>query len=183
MVKKVDQNLNELSERVKNGDKAAFDALFVRSYPILCTFALRFIDDEAEAENIVQDVMLYLWENRMNAAIRDINSYLFTAVRNRCLTSLNHRDIIENAHDSIRVRAEMSMEGIQDIDIINELAQCLETALANLPVEYREAFEMNRFQNKSYKEIADIMHVSPKTIAWRMSKVLEELRIRLRDFL
>lgn len=176
-------NLTGLFEKVKNGDKAAFDALFIRSYPMLCTFALRFIDDEAEAENIVQDVMLYLWENRRNSTIRDVNSYLFTAVRNRCLTALSHRDIMEKVHDSIRVRAKASMEEVHDIDIMNELAQRLEEALAALPDEYREAFEMNRFQNRSYKEIADIMHVSPKTIAWRMSRVLGELRIRLRDFL
>ncbi len=48
---------------------------------------------------------------------------------------------------------------------------------------YRETFEMNRFRNKSYKEIADQMNVSPKTVAWRMSKVLAELRKSLRDFL
>lgn len=179
----MDRSLTAIFEKVKTGDKAAFDALFLKSYPPLYTFALRFIDNEAEAENIVQDVMLHLWENRMNAKIRNVNSYLFTAVRNRCLTALSHREIKERVHDSIRISAEMSMSGIQDIDIMNELAQRLEEALAALPDEYREAFEMNRFQNRSYKEIADIMHVSPKTIAWRMSRVLGELRIRLRDFL
>ena len=66
---------------------------------------------------------------------------------------------------------------------MNELAQRLEAALAEMPFEYREPFEMNRFRNKSYKEIADIMNISPKTVAYRISRVLSELRIRLHDFL
>lgn len=60
----MDVNLTVLFEKMKNGDRAAFDALFLRSYPILCSFALKFIDDNDEAENIVQDVMLYLWEKQ-----------------------------------------------------------------------------------------------------------------------
>ena len=65
----MDVNLTVLFEKIKNGDRAAFDALFLRSYHILCSFALKFIDDSDEAENIVQDVMLYLWENRQTMYI------------------------------------------------------------------------------------------------------------------
>lgn len=179
----MDVNLTVLFEKMKKGDRAAFDALFLRSYPILCSFALKFIDDSDEAENIVQDVMLYLWENRQTTEVQSIRSYLFTSVRNRCLTALNHKMIQKRVHEDIRIRTNTSASAIQDIDLMNELAQRLEAALAEMPFEYREPFEMNRFRNKSYKEIADIMNISPKTVAYRISRVLSELRIRLHDFL
>ena len=70
----MDVNLTVLFEKMKNGDRAAFDALFLRSYPILCSFALKFIDDNDEAENIVQDVMLYLWENRQTTDVHSVRS-------------------------------------------------------------------------------------------------------------
>ena len=146
----MDVNLTVLFEKIKNGDRAAFDALFLRSYHILCSFALKFIDDSDEAENIVQDVMLYLWENRQTTDVHSVRSYLFTSVRNRCLTALNHKMIQKRVHN-------------------------------NFILEYE--VEMNRFRNKSYKEIADIMNISPKTVAYRISRVLSELRIRLHDFL
>lgn len=179
----MDVNLTVLFEKIKNGDRAAFDALFLRSYHILCSFALKLIDDSDEAENIVQDVMLYLWENRQTTDVQSVRSYLFTSVRNRCLTALNHKMIQKRVHEDIRIRINTYASAIQDIDLMNELAQRLEAALAEMPFEYREPFEMNRFRNKSYKEIADIMNISPKTVAYRISRVLSELRIRLHDFL
>ena len=179
----MDVNLTVLFEKIKNGDRAAFDALFLRSYHILCSFALKLIDDSDEAENIVQDVMLYLWENRQTTDVHSVRSYLFTSVRNRCLNALNHKMIQKRVHEDIRIRINTYASAIQDIDLMNELAQRLEAALAEMPFEYREPFEMNRFRNKSYKEIADIMNISPKTVAYRISRVLSELRIRLHDFL
>ena len=149
----MDVNLTVLFEKIKNGDRAAFDALFLRSYHILCSFALKLIDDSDEAENIVQDVMLYLWENRQTTDVHSVRSYLFTSVRNRCLTALNHKMIQKRVHEDIRIRINTYASAIQDIDLMNELAQRLEAALAEMPFEYREPFEMNRFRNKSYKEV------------------------------
>ncbi len=177
------EDLNSLFDKAKKGDRAAFDTLFLRSYPVLFTFARKQLGDNAEAENIVQDIMLYLWENRKKLQINDINSYLFTSVKNKCATKLSHRQTMERVHASIRAKMEGGSQMVQDIDIINELAHRLDDALKQMPPEYRETFEMNRFRNKSYKEIADLMNVSPKTVAWRMSKVLSELRSLLRDFL
>ena len=182
-LKSMTENLNSLFDKVKMGDKAAFDALFLRSYPVLITFARKQLGDAAEAENIVQDIMLYLWENRKKLQINDINSYLFTSVKNKCATRVSHLRTMERVHASIRTKGESSAQPVQDIDIINELAHRLDDALKQMPLEYRETFEMNRFRNKNYKEIADIMNVSPKTVAWRMSKVLGELRRQLCDFL
>ena len=163
-------------------DRRSYEILFRRYYPILLSYAGHFLDVE-DAKNIVQDVMLYLWENRQTTDVHSVRSYLFTSVRNRCLTALNHKMIQKRVHEDIRIRINTYASAIQDIDLMNELAQRLEAALAEMPFEYREPFEMNRFRNKSYKEIADIMNISPKTVAYRISRVLSELRIRLHDFL
>ena len=74
-----------LLKRVRKGDKKAFDELFCMYYAPLCVHACRFVED-TDAENIVQDLMLYIWENRRRLEISiSLRSYLFTSVRNRAL--------------------------------------------------------------------------------------------------
>ena len=70
-----------------------------------------------------------------------------------------------------------------DFYVVEDLAEHLEAALAELPPTYRQAFEMNRFQGKSYKEIADTLGLSPKTVDYRIQQALKRLRVALRDFL
>ena len=174
------KELEILYNGVRKDDRASFEALFKLAYPILCTFALKFVPELEDAENIVQDVMLNIWEGRKTAEIKDIKSYLFISVRNRCLTFSTQRLVREKA--LLYMQQRLSSDNY-DFSTWNELAARLEDALEELPEESRRMFEMNRFQDLRYKEIADQMNVSSKTVAWRISNVLKHLRVRLKDFL
>lgn len=174
------KELNKIYESIRKDDRSSFETLFKNVYPVLCTFALKFVSDIEDAENIVQDVMLNIWENRKTADIKDIKSYLFTSVRNRCLTLSSQRIIKDRI--LLNIQQQNSVSSL-DFEIWNELAARLEDALKEVPEESRKMFEMNRFQDLRYKEIADRMNISTKTVAWRISNVLKHLRLRLRDFL
>ena len=79
----------DLYGKLKNGDLESFDAIFDRFYPALCAYGAQFVSLQ-DAENIVQDVMLWLWENREGMMIENaLGTYLFRAVKNRCLTLIN----------------------------------------------------------------------------------------------
>ena len=171
-----------LLSAVQRGDQKAFDTLFRRYYPMLCAYGHRFVELE-DAEEIVEDSLLWIWENRETLVIESsLNSYLFKMVYRRALNKLAHIDATQRA-DS-RFYEEMK-EMLQDTDYyqIEELAKRIEDAVAALPESYREAFVMHRFRDMSYKEIAETLGVSPKTIDYRIQQALKQLRVDLKDYL
>lgn len=171
-----------LLSAVQRGDQKAFDTLFRRYYPILCAYGHRFVELE-DAEEIVEDSLLWIWENRETLVIESsLNSYLFKMVYRRALNKLAHIDATQRA--DTRFYEEMQ-EMLQDTDYyqIEELAKRIEDAVAALPESYREAFVMHRFRDMSYKEIAETLGVSPKTIDYRIQQALKQLRVDLKDYL
>lgn len=167
---------------MQQGDKGAFDALFIRYYAMLCAYARSFVSLE-DAEEAVQDTMLWMWENRQTNDIQtSLHHYLFRAVKNKCFTLIN-RNCLRYQIENI-LTAEMQ-EVFEDPDfyILEELTQKIEKAIRNLPESYRIAFEMNRFQNKTYQEIATELNVSAKTVDYRIQQALKQLRIELKDYL
>lgn len=173
---------NFLLSAIQYGDQKAFDTLFRRYYPILCAYGHRFVDLE-DAEEIVEDSLLWIWENRETLVIESsLNSYLFKMVYRRALNKLAHIDATQRA--DTRFYEEMQ-EMLQDTDyyLIEELTKRIEEAVASLPESYREAFVMHRFRDMSYKEIAETLGVSPKTIDYRIQQALKQLRTDLKDYL
>ena len=173
---------NFLLSAIQRGDQKAFDALFRRYYPALCTYGHRFVDLE-DAEEIVQDSLLWIWENRENLFIEtSLSSYLFKMIYRKALNKLAHIDATQRA--DTRFYEEMQ-EMLQDTDLyqVEELTQRIKDAIATLPESYREAFVMHRFRDMSYKEIAEILGVSPKTVDYRIQQALKQLRVDLKDYL
>lgn len=167
---------------MQQGNKKAFDTLFIKYYAMLCAFARSFVSLE-DAEEVVQDTMLQIWENRKTNHIdSSVHHYLFKAVKNKCYTLMTRNSLrfqIEN------ILTPDTQELFEDPDfyIIDELTQKIEKAILNLPESYRIAFEMHRFQNKTYQEIAEELNISSKTVDYRIQQALKQLRKELKDYL
>ena len=167
---------------MQNGDRSAFDMLFQKYYSVLCTYCYRFVRLE-DAEEIVQDVMLWLWENRERPIIEySLKQYLFKAVYHRCMTRIVQNEVKQRADTAYHERMSAML---QDVDIyqINELSRHIQKAINELPPAYKEAFIMHRFRNLSYKEAAELLNVSPKTVDYRIQQALKILRVKLKDYL
>ena len=122
-----------------------------RYYTSPCAFANLYVKQTEVAENIVQDLMLWLWENRSELQIRGaLSHYLFTSAKNRCLTYLSREALRSNRLSDLRVDVAEPF-GVPDIYQLEELRQNIRRAVEELPEPYREAFEMNRFENRTYK--------------------------------
>ena len=171
-----------LLSAMQRGDLKAYGVLFRRYYPMLCAYATKFVELK-DAEEVVQDVMLWLWENRETQTFEtSLSQYLFKTVY--------HRAINQIVRHQSQLRAdtffyENMQEMLQDTDFyqLEELQKKIREAVDALPPTYREAFVMHRFDNKSYKEIAEILQVSPKTVDYRIQQALKQLRITLKDYL
>lgn len=171
-----------LFQSLRKGDEKAFDTLFLKYYPILCAYARQFVNF-ADGQEIVQDVMVWLWENRdMHMIGESPKSYLFKAVKNRSFTLISRNELKQRIVNTLHSSLQSSFED-PDFYIVEELSQKIEEALSRLPGTYREAFELNRFQNMTYSEIATRLDVSPKTIDYRIQQALKLLRVELKDYL
>ena len=163
-----------LLSKLQQGDKKAFNALFRKYYPTLCAYAHRFVDLE-DAEEIVQDVMLWLWENREILLIESsLSQYLLKMIYHRALNRI--------AQKEVKYRADTLFYDV-DFYQIEELTKRIHTAIAALPESYREAFIMHRFKDMSYKEIAELLNISTKTVDYRIQQALKLLRKELKEFL
>lgn len=164
-------------------DHPAFRRLFELYYPALCLYAKRFIDEKQTREDIVQDVFFSVWENRQRIHVQTTaRSYLVTCVRNHCLNFLRRQNM--ESYDVLgKENVPVYAENANDLYTLSELQQLLTHALAKLPEEYRRVFEMNRFEDKSYGEIAETLHLSTRTIERYKNKAIEILKKELKDYL
>ena len=157
-MKKTSQAIDDsfLLSAMQRGDKKAYGTLFRRYYPMLCTYANRFVSQE-DAEEIVQDVMLWLWENREAQIFNtSFSQYLYKTVYHRSINQLTRQQSQLRAETRYY---EYMLEMLQDSDFYQaeELKKQIGQAIHALPASYREAFIMHRFENKSYKEIAELL--------------------------
>lgn len=165
-------------------DKADFEILFKSQYKALCFFAMKYVKDYEASREIVQDVFLRLWEKREKMdPSKSLKAYLGTAVRNRCINYLrdhkkfNHdlMDIEEYNPDMTAVPADKLVEA----DIRTRIGE----AKAELPEKCREIFVLSREEHLKYQEIAVKLNISVKTVETQMSKALQHMRERLREYL
>lgn len=171
-----------LLNALRQGDSSAFDNLFRRYYPMLCAYAHRLLRIE-DAEEIVQEVMLWLWENRETLIIESsLNQYLFKMTYRKVLNQLTREEVKSKVETAFYERTQEMLHS-EDYCLSEELSHKIKTALATLPESYREAFVMHRFKELSYKEIAVVLDVSPKTVDYRIQQALKLLRVLLKDYL
>lgn len=177
------QNLedNILLEAIRKGRRQEFDCLFRKYYPMLCAYAHRFIEIE-DAENIVQDAMLYLWENCQDLKIEfSLSRYLFKMVYNRTLNWIAKQESVIRVESVFSSRYQEIPENLEYYQI-DELVKRIQQSVAALPESYREAFVMHHFKGMSYKEMAAVLEISPKTVDYRIQKALRFLREDLKEY-
>ncbi|HTR79866.1 MAG TPA: RNA polymerase sigma-70 factor [Gemmatimonadaceae bacterium] len=175
--------------RVRLGDDAALAALFDRYVDALCSFAFAYAQSRDSAEEIVQDVFIWIWEHR--TAIeppRSVPSYLYTAVRNRALNQLRARatEVRFYEREATEGGSAVSPRRTDAPDALAEahdLRDAAARAVAELPLRCREVFTLARGRQLTYAEIADVLGISPKTVEIHMSRALAHLRERLAPWL
>ena len=156
----------------------SFEAVFKNHYERLCGYAYTFLKDEASSEDIVQEVFIKIWEQRKDLIGSDqLKFYLFTAVRNNCLTAIskNKRNAFielgdEEASDEITIKIEAADNGA-DPKIL------LAKAMEQLPPKCREVFMLSRLSSQTYQQIADSLEISVKTVENQMGKAIRILKV------
>jgi len=172
-----------LFEKTRAGDEKAFEALFRQYYPQLCLYATRVLNNPSAAEEIVQELFVRLWEKKEETQIdTSVKNYLFRAVKNHCLNYIKHNQI-KNEY-SQKILAQARAEDVyEDIETQTKLFQKIEESIAELPQKRQEIFRLSRQEGLKYREIAEKMNISVKTVETQMGLAIKTLREKLRDFL
>jgi RNA polymerase sigma-70 factor (ECF subfamily) len=173
----------ELLARIRQGDEAAFDAIFRAQYPSLVGMAEGMLRSRAVAEEIVQDVMLELWRRRQSLPVEEsLRAYLFRAARNRALNHLRHSRVEREGQPHAASPAAEPARAPSTL-VEEEIDVALRDAMNDLPDRCREVFELSRVHGLRYTEIASALGISVKTVEAQMGKALRILRDRLAAWL
>lgn len=173
----------DLLHKVKHNDAAAFKLIFDTYYESLAYYAYKFVQDKAAAEDIVQEVFVNFWAKRQQWEVTtSLPAYLYGAVRNRCLNHLKFHKVRSAYAEQSAHTEEVDAFIPEQIDA-DDLARLIESSLVDLPLARQRIFRLSREEGLKYREIADQLGISIKTVEAQMGKALRFMRERLKDFL
>jgi RNA polymerase sigma-70 factor (family 1) len=175
----------ELLALMRGGDQAAFNAIYERHCPALYRTALRILDDEDTAKDVVQEVFINLYERNSKARVQgskleegiilNLQAYLFQAAKYQCFMLLRAGRISEKHLN--RLNAVMVSNELEEQINAQELQHALDKSLASLPEKCREVFYLSRFESLSNKKIAERLNISHKTVENQITKALKMLHM------
>lgn len=168
----------------KGVTKAEFEQVFKAHFKALHAYACTILREETQAEEIVQQVFFKLWEKREQLDIKQsIQAYLYRSVYNHCLNHIKHLKV-RKAHQAHAIYTGSEVEVSASKKVIGkELQVKIADAMEQLPEQCRTIFQMSRFEELKYREIADKLKLSVKTIENQMGKALKIMRIHLSEYL
>ena len=169
--------------KIRKGDIGAFEELFHRFYGGLRGYAETIVRKEEVAEEVVQDVFYNIWKNREVLQInRNWQSYLYRSVHNNAVMYLR-KTKREQLFDQEWI-AESEADTADPAALVqrDELSELLSKTLESLPERTREIFRLNRQEGMKYREIAEKLSVSVKTVEANMGRALKLLRKSLEKY-
>lgn len=179
----------EWLDQMRAGDERGFELMFHAYVARLCEFAESYVGSRDEAEEIVQALFEWIWEQRESVEMpRGVRPYLYAAVRNRALNVIRSRRIEHSLHDRLmrdsaaRRETEMPLAAESELDA-GDLNDALDHAVREMPPRCREVFALLRYQHLTYAEAAEVLAISPKTVEIHMGRALAILRTRLAAWL
>ena len=159
-----------------------FDSLYLSSYRGLCAYATRYVSID-EAEEIVQDTMLWLWDNWDTIVPeKSVKALLFRIVHNKAVNRIKHNAVLSRVHQQMERNLSQHFES-PNFYLDKELLQMLDEALQRLPENLREVFVLSRVEQLSYKDIADRLGITVKAVDNRLARTMKILRKELKDYL
>lgn len=151
-----------------------FELLFKEKYGVLQSYARNIIKDDEEAKDIVGDCFEYVWNHWDDLTPKNLSSFMFRFVRNRCIDKTRHFEVEEHYRKAILQEALSYNENIGDE--VEDKMKNVNRTIEAMPPQMRKAFESCFLRNKSYKEAGEEMGVSINTIKSHIHKALLLLR-------
>jgi RNA polymerase sigma-70 factor (ECF subfamily) len=187
----MDNNLSNISIKLRDGDQEAYIFLFRKYYVPLCSYSRRYVGRKDVADEIVSETFFRIWRNRATLEIHSsVKGYLFHAVLNNSLNYLRKLKKEERIDDYFSNTAEENLgfmvtpdEISSDSLILKDMTETINRAVDQLPPQQQVVFRLKRYDGKKLSEIADIMGISVKTVEMHLAKAMVAMRKSLREYL
>jgi RNA polymerase sigma-70 factor (ECF subfamily) len=173
---------------IKKDDYAKVYAVY---FPRLVRFSQTYVMSRHDAENIVQDIFLHLWEHRgILPTLGNLNAFLFTMVKNRCIDFLRRQLKMSGRNVALSAVQEKELElklySLQEFDeralSDAEIETLIRNAIDSLPERCREVFILSRLDGLRHKEISERLGITVNTVERQIQIALNKLRLALKDF-
>ena len=172
-----------MTEDIKAGKEEAYEYLFKVYYPRLKNYVLHYLKDDELAEDVLQNSMIKLFENRRRIKSQDAAAFLFIIVRNECLNELKvinkKRQYTEEINDYKEIETLYNTNLLNDPAhrmLYQELDSILNNAIERLPHKAKVIYMMSRIEGKTNKEIAAAMNLSIKAVEKHITQSNKTLR-------
>jgi RNA polymerase sigma-70 factor (family 1) len=167
---------SQLLDQLRSHDGVAFESLYSKYWKRLFDFARVKTRDTHVAEEIVQDLFVTLWEKRESLQVSNLQSYLFTAVRNKVI-------------DYYKEKVFSELENLESVPapdypvFLDELEAAMQAAIFKLPEKTRQIFLLSRFENNTARQISMQLHIPERTVEYHITQALRALRIMLKEYM
>lgn len=164
-------------EALYNGDRKAFEKIFLTYFDKIKWFLNGFLKSESEAEELTQDIFVKLWINRQSInSQKPFDTYLYTIARNTALNYLKHK-LVEEKFKSSYSSLNSDLEcGSDEILFAKEINLLVEMALCKMPLQRRRIYQMSRHDSCSNEDIALQLGISKRTVENQLSLAIKELK-------
>jgi len=175
-----ERNEHNLVQLLQKGDVAAFDSLFEVYSPKLFGFALKYFKNESDAEELVQEVFVKVWETRQKLKTEfSFRSYLFTIALNQIRKHFNKKATSLRYLESLRNEAELADSQVNSDEDYESAFQQVKLIIEQMPTRRREIFMKSKLEGKSSKEIAAELNITIGTVDNQVSEALRFIRSHL----
>jgi RNA polymerase sigma-70 factor (family 1) len=163
--------------RLKRGDQRAMAPIFRLYHKSLCYFARQLVDNEGQAEDIVADAFLKLWQKNSDFEnLANVRAFMYVTIRNSCCNYLKHIQRRTNSHQEILHLAEKDDNYIESKMIKADLLQVILQEVESLPPVRRKIFKMIYLDDLSIFEIATQLDITVDTVRVQKARALHNLR-------
>ena len=169
--------------QLKDGNQASYEMLYSKYAPKLFAFSRKYLQSQEDAEEIVQEVFLRIWEKKDNIdENQSFSSYVIQAAKHRIFNGFR-KNVNKQAYMDFLIYADNSSRNFTEMDVdYSEIKQKAELAISALPEKRQEVFRMSRELGLKNKEIAEKLQISIKTVENQMGQALKFLREELSEY-
>ncbi len=169
-----------LISRIRNGDIDAFEMLYHQYKKKLYNFSLRYLDENTEAEDVVQQVFINLWEHRESLdESLSVKSYIYKSAVNNIYNLLKKRAICARYVEYELQKSRQLSNQTYDQVLFDDLENTIKAIVTTLPLQQQKIFNLSRFDGFSHEDIAKKLEISVRTVENQIYRVIKIIKKQL----